>query len=412
MRVVIIADFAEATGGAQSVAIQSAAALAAQGVCVTYLHGIDGVADPRLDGTHVANASLGQSDVWHLPPIRGAVAGIWNRDAARRLREALDRLPPGPTILHLHQWTRSLSPAVLPVLLDSGHPVAVTLHDYFIACPNGLYYRFDREEPCSLRPLSASCVTARCDPRSMAHKVVRVMRAAATRAAVRAPSFDVIHVSDRGRETIAPFLPRGARQHRIDNPVEIERRASAEIAEGAKLAFIGRLTKEKGADLVAEAARRAGLPVLFIGEGPAEAAIRKANPAAELLGWRNRAEIDVLLRGQVRAVVAPSRWYETGPLTIYEAVAAGVPAVSSVRAGATEKIVHGETGLVVEPEPDALAAAMRQLDDIDTVRRMGRAAYERYWSAPLSPDRHARALTGLYEEMLRTSVATAELSPR
>jgi hypothetical protein len=34
--------------------------------------------------------------------------GIWNRDAARRLGEALRGL--APDVIHLHQWTRSLSP--------------------------------------------------------------------------------------------------------------------------------------------------------------------------------------------------------------------------------------------------------------------------------------------------------------
>ncbi len=75
-------------------------------------------------------------------------------------------LPPGPVVIHLHQWTRAFSPAILPVLFGTGLPVAITLHDYFLACPNGVYYRFDRAEPCTLTPLSARCVAAPCDPRS------------------------------------------------------------------------------------------------------------------------------------------------------------------------------------------------------------------------------------------------------
>ncbi|MDB5560132.1 MAG: glycosyl transferase family 1 [Enterovirga sp.] len=407
MRVAILADFAQASGGAQSVAIQSALALAGQGVEVTYLHGIDGPADPRLAAAGVDVVGLGQPDIWDRSLAAGLGAGIWNRDAARRLDAALRQLPAGPTVLHLHQWTRSLSPSVYPVLFRSGHPVVVTLHDYFIACPNGVYYRFERDAPCSLTPLSPACIAARCDPRSMAHKAVRVLRTAATRRALRGGPFDVVHVSDRGRDTVAPFLPPNARQHRIDNPVEVTRAAPAEIGRDAKLAYIGRLTREKGADLVAEAAGRAGMPVLFIGEGPAEAAIRQANPAAELLGWRSRSEIDQLLRCDVRAVVAPSRWYETGPLTVYEALAAGIPAVVSGRAGAAEKVLSGETGFVVEPEVDALASALGRLADIALVRRMGQAAHERYWQAPLSAERHAAALMALYESLHRGRAGAA-----
>lgn len=399
MQVVIIADFATASGGAQSVAIQSAAALAERGVDITYLHAIDAPVDPRLGGARIRAESLGLSDVWDVSALRGAADGIWNRRAASRLRSALSRLPPGDTVLHLHQWTRSFSPSIFPMLLGSGHPLVITLHDYFLVCPNGVYYRFDRGEPCTLRPLSLACITAPCDPRSMAHKAVRVLRSAATRAGIGGRAFDVVHVSDRGRETVAPFLPAGLGQHRIDNPVEIGRREPSRPGKGSKIAYIGRLTREKGAHVVAEAARAAGLPSLFVGDGPAESEIRAINPGAELLGWRSRDEVDRLLRSEVRAVAAPSLWFETGPLTIYEALAAGVPVVASRRSGAAEKVSDGETGFVVEPTAQALAGAFRSLSDPHVADRMGRAAYDRYWQAPLSVEAHTDALMTLYAEM-------------
>ena len=400
MRVVVIADFAEPSGGAQAVAIQSALALASRGVAVTYLHGVPGPVDGRLRASNVDLVSLDLADVWSLPAARAALDGIWNRKAAARLAAALSTLPPGPTILHLHQWTRSLSPSALPALLRAGPPVVVTLHDYFMACPNGVYYRFERDQPCSVRPLSAACLLAPCDPRSAAHKAVRVLRSAATRAAIARAAFDVIHVSDRGRDTVAPFLPPGLRHHRVDNPVEAERRAPVTIRPGGAIAFVGRLTREKGADLVAAAGREAGVPVVFIGEGPAEMDIRRIDPAAEILGWRSRAGLDELLRTSARAVAAPSRWYETGPLTIYEAVAAGLPVVASARSGAAEKVVSGETGFVVEPDVASLAAAFRALADVRTAERMGEAAYARYWAAPLDDARHAEALLRVYGDML------------
>lgn len=400
MRVVIIADFAEPSGGAQAVAVQSALALARRGVPVSYIYGAAGEADPRLAANGVETSCLGLADVWTMPAASAAVAGIWRREAARRLGVALARLPPGPAILHLHQWTRSLSPAVLPILLAGAHPLVLTLHDYFAACPNGVYYRFDRGEPCRLVPLSAGCIAAPCDPRSRAHKVVRVVRTAALRAATRRGGFAVVHVSDRGRDTIAPFLPPNLRQYRIDNPVEAERRPPAAPGPGARLAFVGRFTREKGADLVAAASAASDIPALFVGEGPAEAEIRRLAPSAEIAGWRPRAELQRLLATGVLAVAAPSRWYETGPLTVYEAMAAGVPPIVSVRAGAAEKVEHGETGLVVQPTAEGVAAAARSLLSGDSARRMGRLAYERYWQAPQDSERHAERLLAMYAEML------------
>jgi glycosyltransferase involved in cell wall biosynthesis len=391
-RAVILADFAVPSGGAQRVALESARALAEAGVPVTYLHGT-GAADPLLDHPAIDTVGLGLSDVWDLPRAQGLAAGLWNRPAAARVRAALAALPPGPKVLHLHQWTRALSPAVLPACLGAGLPVVVTLHDYFAACPNGVFYRFDRDEPCDRRPLSAGCLAAPCDPRGRATKAVRVIRTALTRRAFRGP-LDFVHVSDRGRRTIEPFLPPG-RHHRIDNPVAVEKQAPAAIAAHGPVAYVGRLTREKGADLVAHAARAAGIPSLFVGEGPLAEEIRRIDPDAEVLGWRSPDAVAALLRARARALVAPSRWYETGPLTVYEAMAHGLPVVVSTRAGAAEKVEDGVGGLVVEPTVAALADAFRRLDPA-----MGRAAYARYWAAPPTPAAHARKLVRLYEGVL------------
>ncbi|HEY8565045.1 MAG TPA: glycosyltransferase [Beijerinckiaceae bacterium] len=407
LRAVILADFADQTGGAQSVALQSARGLAEAGVDVTYVHSIAGTADPLLDHPGIDRVSLGLADVWERPALAAARDGIWNRSAARSLTGILGRLPAGPVVLHLHQWTRGFSPSILPVLARTGWPVAVTLHDYFLACPNGLYYRFDRDAPCSVTPFSPACLLAPCDPKSPRHKLIRVLRSAATALALKGRPLDLIHVSDRGRDTIAPFLPDRMRHHRIDNPVQSTPGPAAAIGPDTRITYLGRLTREKGADLVAQAAARAGVSALLIGDGPLADEIRASHPGAEVLGWRSADEVAALLRDRVRALVAPSRWFETGPLTVYEGQAAGLPVVVSNRAGASEKIADGETGFVVAPEVEALAQAFLWLQDLDVARRLGQEAYRRYWLAPPTRAAHARRLVTLYENMLQGDPARA-----
>ncbi|ACL55513.1 glycosyltransferase family 4 protein [Methylobacterium nodulans] len=402
MHVAILTNFCLPRGGGEKVAIESARGLAEAGVAVSFLHGVDGPADPMLDHPGIRRIGLGLTDVWDEPAWRGARDGIWNRLAARRLRAALAELR--PDCLHLHNWTRSLSPAVLPVLAGCRLPVAVTLHDYFLVCPNGVYYRFDRAEPCSLAPLGARCLASPCDPQSRAHKLVRVARAAATRIGLMRGfgdrAIDLVHVSDASRARLEPMLPgSGFRHHRIDNPVRVERRAPADPARGDAVVFVGRFTREKGADLVAEAARMAGLPALFIGDGPLAEKLA-AMPGVEVLGWREPAAVEALLRARARAVVAPSRWLETGPLTVYEALACGIPAIASNRAGAAARIVPGETGFVTAPEAHLLARIFHDLADDALARRMGLAAHARYWAAPLTLAAHAEGAARLYATMI------------
>lgn len=401
MRVVILADYAIADGGAPKVAIESARALAEAGVPVAYIHAVGDVGDPLLDYPGITRVGLGLPDVWSLPIHKAALNGIWNRAAIGKLSEVFGRVLRQDSVIHLHQWTKAFSPAVFAAVRKTGRPLVATMHDYFIACPTGVFYRFDTQQPCALTPLSGACLTARCDPRSMAHKMIRIARLMAQKSALKGYRFDVIHVSDRGARTVAPYLPASVRQHRVDNPVSIVKRPAATISDNGKLLYLGRFTAEKGAIIAAEAAKRANIPALFVGEGPAEAAIRAANPDAEIRGWVKADEVASLIATEARVLVAPSKWPETGPLTVYEAMAVGVPVIGSDMSGAAEKVSHGETGLLVPPTAAALTDALATLGNPDTARAMGAAAYARYWARPPTPANHANAVMAVYEKALR-----------
>lgn len=407
MHIIVLADYAIADGGAPKVAIESARALADCAVPVTFIHAVGDAGDPLLDHPGITRIGLGLSDVWSQPIHKAALNGIWNRTASEKLTAALARAARPGSIVHLHQWTKAFSPAVFSAVRASGLPLVATMHDYFLACPTGVFYRFDTHQPCTLKPLSGACLFASCDPRSSAHKAIRVARSMAQNNAIAGWPFDVVHVSDRGAATIAPYLPVGVRQHRIDNPVTIAQGPAADITAAGQMLYLGRFTVEKGAVLAAEAAHAAGMPALFVGEGPAEAAIRAANPAAEIRSWVKPAEVADLIRREARVLVAPSQWPETGPLTIYEAMAVGVPVIGSSMSGAAEKIRPLETGLIVPPEAGALATALRSLASLDIARRMGAAAYAAYWAKPPSPQNHASALIRLYAGLSSRKAARA-----
>lgn len=398
MHIVVLADYAIADGGAPKVAIESARALAEAGVAVTYVHAVGDTGDTLLDHPNIERIGLELADVWSQPIHKAALNGIWNGSAKARLGAALGRVLRAGSIIHLHQWTKAFSPSVFSAIRESGAPLVATMHDYFIACPTGVFYRFDTHQSCGLKPLSGACLAARCDPRTPAHKAIRIARLIAQNQALKGFGFDVIHVSDKGASTVAAYLPRDVRQHRIDNPVSIVQRAAASRHAQGKALYLGRFTVEKGAVLAAEAARRAGMPALFVGEGPAEAAIRAANPDAEVRGWVPADQVGALIAAEARVLLAPSQWPETGPLTVYEAMATGVPVIGSTMSGAAEKIADGETGFIVQPEAAALADALRRMTP-EVAQGMGAAAYARYWAKPPTPANHAAALIALYESI-------------
>ena len=398
MHVLLIADHAEAEGGAPQVAIASARALAEAGVNVTYLHGVGATGAAALDHPMIRRIGLGGRDIHDKPPLAALADGIWNREARTGLARALAEAPAG-AILHVHQWTKYFSASLFAALRASGRPLVLSLHDYFVACPNRVKYRLDTGEPCRLTPLSAGCLFAGCDPKSRLHKAIRVARTVAARRAIGEAPVLALHVSETSRRVIGPDLPAHWRQEVLENPIEVDPAPAPRPHPGDAITYCGRLTEEKGVRLVARAARAMGRKALFLGEGPLHKAILAENPDAEITGWLPREAVRARLHAEARVLVAPSLWPETGPMVVAEAQSLGVPVIASDRAGAAGRVRHGVDGFVVAPEEAALTAALGRLESEAEARTMGEAAWHAFRDASPTPARHAERLIALYRSL-------------
>jgi glycosyltransferase involved in cell wall biosynthesis len=151
-----------------------------------------------------------------------------------------------------------------------------------------------------------------------------------------------------------------------------------------RIVAVGRLAPPKDPiTLVRALARLPGgrFSALIVGDGPergavaAELTARGLTGAVELAGAR-RDVPELLARSDVFALASLS---EGGPISILEAMAAGLPVVASDVGGVGDIVVPGETGLLVPAaDPDALASALaRLLADPELRRRLGAAGRER-----------------------------------
>lgn len=408
MRVVIVSDFGSVNGGAAKVAIESARGLAEAGVEVVYVCAIGPVSD-RLDHPGIEVARFEGEEIWQVGNrIAAARQGVWNAEAHESLSVLLARQPRHATLVHLHQWTKAFSPAAIAAAGASGLPVAITMHDYFSFCPTGGYFDFRAGAACSRTPMSAGCVTANCDRASYVHKLVRVARQWRSDEAIRslkAPLF--IHVSDFARRFAEPFLPKSARHVVVENMMEAARREPADVAGNRHALFLGRFTQEKAGDVLARAARAAGMPVRFVGEGPLADEIGRINPSAEVCGWVPAERVFDEIK-QARCLVLPSLWYEPGPLVIAEARSLGVPVVLARTTGPASWIEDGTDGILVEGgDVEGLSAALARLQDDGVAARMGAAAYRRYWADPLTTQRHVSRTIAAYHSLLPTVAGQA-----
>ena len=79
--------------------------------------------------------------------LRGAINGIYNFRAKKELEKILKTLNKEETIIHIHGWTKCLSSSVFDIIFKMKFKVILTMHDYFIACPNGGYFNYKQNNP-------------------------------------------------------------------------------------------------------------------------------------------------------------------------------------------------------------------------------------------------------------------------
>lgn len=402
IEVVILNDYASLTGGSTAVAIASALGLAARGVPVTLFTCVGPVA-PQLRGVpNLGVICLGQAEIARdRNRLRAFVDGWRNARAVRALRALLARLPPERTVVHVHTWTKALSPFALAAVTDLGFPLVVTLHDFFIACPNGGFFVHGPDEICRREPLSASCWRCHCDRRNYGHKLWRNARTAVQNRVLKVPqkAARYIGVSDFSLDILRPFLPPAIPATVVRNPVDCPASDPVPVAQNREFFFVGRFEAEKGARLFARAVQASGLPATFIGDGALLPELRRLCPRARFTGWLAPAEIRRQLE-RARALVFPPLWYETLGLVVIEAAAAGVPALVSDGCAATDYIRPGINGVhFAHGSVESLGRQMTALArDDDRAARLGRAAHDWYWGDPWTSARHVSELLEIYRE--------------
>jgi glycosyltransferase involved in cell wall biosynthesis len=398
--VIVLNDFCHVQGGASRVAIDEAVTLRKSGLNVTFRGAVGPVCD-ALDAAGVRTICLDQPELARAPQHPAvALRWLWNQAACRAMQSLLRTLDPRQSVVHLHGYTKALSAA--PALLASRArmPVVCTLHDFFAACPNGAFFDYCRQQPCRLRALSLRCAITACDKRHRAHKAYRVAPGVAQRYIARFPQSlrDYITLSGQSTELLRPYLPANVRFHPLANIIDIERSPPVDASANQALLVVGCLDAKKGVLLAAEAAQRAGLPIVFAGDGPLRAAVDATG--ARVTGWLTPDGVQDEME-RARCLIFPSLWYETFGLVVAEAAARGLPAIVSDVSAPTERIVDGTSGWVFRSGD--LGSLMRCVEctrDSQVVRAAGIAAYRDYWARPSDPHQHMMELTAIDDTVI------------
>ena len=307
-----------------------------------------------------------------------------------------------PELIHSHNTFPLISPSLYSVATRLNVPIIQTLHNFRLICPQATLLRNGVHCEDCVGHLPWRAIVHRCYRNSlsqsavsssmiMLHRLLRTWHTKVTR-------YIVLNQLCRDKFIAGgfPFDLFRIKPNFVDSANE------PEWVHRSGGIFIGRLSEEKGLKVLAEALLQ--LPdsqIDVYGKGILQNFI-EANTCFNYKGFHGADELQAYLR-QAAYLVIPSTGVESFGLVAIEAFAAGTPVIASAHGGLREIVVHGKTGLLVEPgNSEALARAIAFAEDHpDEMKVMGREARQAYLSR-YTPDINYRQLMSIYREAIES----------
>ena len=325
---------------------------------------------------------------------------VWSRRVATAIAQVLDDFQ--PSVVHLHNIYHQLSPSILGPIRRRRIRHVMTVHDYKLVCPT---YRLvdgaGRHCEACVDGSVANVVRRRCQGGSRAESTVLMVESGLHRLFRAYGSIDGFLCPSRHMAELLGRRGLGARSHHLPLGYDIDS-VPVRTSPGQGIAFGGRLVGEKGVGHLIEAVEQVpGLHLTVCGDGPdrerleREAAVRLPG-RHDFTGHIDREQLLAVFRASA-AVAIPSVWVENQPIVALDAMASGVPVITSSTPALTELVPPGIAGLGADPrEPTELATSIATLvGDPALQDRLGRAGRARVAEVH-SVSRHLSALERIY----------------
>lgn len=422
MRVLLVNKFHWLKGGSETYHFALAEGLRAAGHEVAFFSMRDERNEPCEQERYFVPASDYNGKSSPVEKAREVLSIAYSREALHRF-EALCR-DLRPDVVHMSLVHRQITLSILdaPYLAENGVPVVWTSHDYIAVCPSYTMldgdgrvcdvcfdgnFRHCFERRC-VKGSRAKSMLAAHEARSIRRRGLyrKIDRIIAPSEFMRVklleggfPDSQVIHMKNFAKDEVLARARTDADATDRDRPY---------------LLFFGRLSCEKGVDVLVEAFLSVaecipGYRLVIAGEGPEREAIEKQFSArpncdrVELVGFQRGEALRRLVERASLAVI-PSRWRENMPYSIVEALASGTPAVGTRIGGIPELVSEGETGFLAEPGDEvslaeAILRGVALCEDVGAYRAM-QSRCRAFVLESCDQSRYIEELVSLYRELI------------
>jgi glycosyltransferase involved in cell wall biosynthesis len=348
----------------------------------------------RQSGHEVIEMSLDSKSLDSpLKKVAAFGSSVYSLSAYRQTRQLIETHR--PDLAYVHNLYPMFSTSVLGACRAADVPVVMNVQDYKLTCPMGQHLR-------------NGSICTKCMDGSVAWSAIHGCKGGRLTSGAYAISHGVTRLRRAYKRNVdlfvtparftADYLVRAGYERSrivvIPNMSDLPADPPAN-GEGEYAAFVGRISPEKGLNVLIDAARIANIPIRIAGGGTMPN--REWAPMnVRFVGPLSREALPDFYRG-ARFLVVPSIWHEVFSIVTVEAMGVGIPVIASNIGGLAEVFEHERSGIYVRAgDPRALAHAMRRLwGDPAACRRMGQAARQ-YSLERYSPEAFVGRLTAAF----------------
>lgn len=273
---------------------------------------------------------------------KGFFSGIWNPVSQKHFACFLDR--ERPDIIHIHNLYPLINPCILPEAKRRGIPIVMTVHNYRLLCPNGLFTIHNQIcEECAIQKSILPCLKRNClhSPLKTLGYALRTVCTQKNRWFLDCVDRFLCLTEFQKRKLISYGIPK-EKCRVIPNFITfswLDQASHVSLGQANYVAYAGRLSEEKGIDLLLNAAKKLPkIPFLLAGN---DAEQYKGNAPAnvQFTGYLTGNILFEFMRN-ARLQIMTSRCYENFPTSLLQGMALGIPALVPNLGGMPE-IIRG-----------------------------------------------------------------------
>ena len=212
---------------------------------------------------------------------------IYSFEAKKKIMQVIDDFK--PDIVHMNNINFQLTPSIIYGAKKKGIPVVQTVHDYQMICPNHLLYNFDKNTPCEkcVKGSHINCIKNKCIHGSLIKSILGVIEAKfySYRKTYKKVDLFVCPSNFLENKLLSAREYYKGKTCTIHNFIDKEKFVNTDRKEENYIVFVGRLSKEKGIENIAGAAKL--LPdytFVIAGSGPDEDLLKDI-PNIKLAGF-------------------------------------------------------------------------------------------------------------------------------